>query len=182
MEWSSDTVDNEHLGRRSSKCEFVSPDALGSERRSSGCAVAKRLTLAAVFQVAVFTRSRGSLASRPLKARETMRTKAAAALTASWATAGEVTDRREAGLRRRRPAPAPPTPTEEPRAPPNATFSLLLCVLAAAVLADVTLLPSPSRSAAELQTRWRATLCQRRGASLFPESLRSFITGLTDYR
>lgn len=23
VEWSSDTVDNEHLGRRSSKCEFT---------------------------------------------------------------------------------------------------------------------------------------------------------------
>lgn len=23
VEWSSDTVDNEHLGRRSSKCEFI---------------------------------------------------------------------------------------------------------------------------------------------------------------
>uniref|UniRef100_A0A3Q4FZL5 E3 ubiquitin-protein ligase PPP1R11 n=1 Tax=Neolamprologus brichardi TaxID=32507 RepID=A0A3Q4FZL5_NEOBR len=25
VEWSSDTVDNEHLGRRSSKCDFTNP-------------------------------------------------------------------------------------------------------------------------------------------------------------
>ncbi|XP_056876725.1 E3 ubiquitin-protein ligase PPP1R11 [Takifugu flavidus] len=38
VEWSSDTVDNEHLGRRSSKCECV--------------------TLTAVFQVVVFEKPR----------------------------------------------------------------------------------------------------------------------------
>lgn len=42
---------------------------------------------------AVFMRSPDSSESPPRKARETTMTKAAAALTASWATAGEALDR-----------------------------------------------------------------------------------------
>lgn len=53
--------------------------------------------LLVVFQAAAFTRSPDSLESLPPRARETTTTKAAAALTASWATAGEAMDRRGVG-------------------------------------------------------------------------------------
>lgn len=53
--------------------------------------------LLVVFQAAAFTRSPDSLENLPPRARETTTTKAAAALTVSWATAGEAMDRRGAG-------------------------------------------------------------------------------------
>lgn len=106
--------------------------------------VARCVTLTAVFQVVVFMRSRGSLASRPPKARETTTKKAAAALTASWATAGEVMDRREGAVLQRPPAQAPPTATEGWRgwlwAHQHKT-ALFLCffVFVAELLADAVL-------------------------------------------
>lgn len=120
VEWSSDTVDNEHLGRRSSKCTFLSCKrnikSTVCDLNPEGCGFCHLLwwcvTLAAVFQVVVFMRSRGSLASLPLKARVMTTTKAVAALTASSATAGEVMDKREGGVRRRPQGQAPPTATE----------------------------------------------------------------------
>lgn len=74
--------------------------------------MARCVTLITVFQVVVYMRNRGSLVSLPPKARETTTKKAAAALTASWATAGEVMDRREGGVLQPPPAQAPPTATE----------------------------------------------------------------------
>lgn len=53
--------------------------------------------LLVVFQAAAFTRSPDSLENLPPRARETTTTKAAAALTVSWATAGEAMDRRGVG-------------------------------------------------------------------------------------
>lgn len=49
---------------------------------------------------AVFMRSPDSSESRPLKVRETTMTKGVAALTVSWATAGEATNRGGAGAPR----------------------------------------------------------------------------------
>lgn len=51
-----------------------------------------------MFQAAVFMRSPDSSESPPLKARETMTMKGVAALTASWATAGEAMDREGVGV------------------------------------------------------------------------------------
>lgn len=53
--------------------------------------------LLVVFQAAAFTRSPDSLENLPPRAREMMTMKAAAALTVSWATAGEAMDRRGVG-------------------------------------------------------------------------------------
>lgn len=61
-------------------------------------------------QVAAFTRSRGSLASHRRRARGTKR-RAAAAPTASWDTAGELTDGGKAETPRFHRTPAVPTPT-----------------------------------------------------------------------
>lgn len=66
--------------------------------------------LPAVPQAAASTRSRGSLASRRRRARETRR-RAAAAPTASWDTAGELTDGGKAEIPRFHRTPAVPTPT-----------------------------------------------------------------------
>lgn len=53
--------------------------------------------LLVVFQAAAFTRNPDSLENLPPRARETTTTKAAAALTVSWATAGEAMDRQGVG-------------------------------------------------------------------------------------
>lgn len=66
-----------------------------------------------MFQVAVFMRSHDSLASRPLKARETTTMKGVAVLTVSWATAGETTDRGEVGVPQCPQTLEGPTPTNE---------------------------------------------------------------------
>lgn len=57
-------------------------------------------------------RNRGSLASHRLKVMKTRR-KAAAALTVSWDTAEEVTDRRKVGIPQFHKIPEDPTPTNE---------------------------------------------------------------------
>lgn len=66
-----------------------------------------------VFQAAVSMRSLDSSESRRPRARETTTTKGAAALTVSWATAGETTDRRRAGAPRRPQTLEAHTPTSE---------------------------------------------------------------------
>lgn len=70
------------------------------------------LTVHVVPQVAAFTRSPGSLASRRLRARGRRR-RAAAALTASWDTAGELTDRGKVGIPHFHRTPEAPTHTNE---------------------------------------------------------------------
>lgn len=60
-------------------------------------------------------RSPNSLESRPLRAREKTTKKAAAVLTASWATAGEAMDREAPGGPRRPQTPEGHTPTNERR-------------------------------------------------------------------
>lgn len=75
VEWSSDTVDNEHLGRRSSKCEFRISSRF-TQRHSSVVTNSAPLRLrllhlreaAAVWRVVVRERGRrgGGLRQRPL--------------------------------------------------------------------------------------------------------------------
>lgn len=126
VEWSSDTVDNEHMGRRSSKCECMS----GSRRVrifikysnmiENICDLLRR-------QAAAFTRSPDSSAN-PLQRAKGRTRKDAVARTASSDT-GKDTDRKEEeeakALRPRAPAEQTLTNLQRKRSKPVAERKLL---------------------------------------------------------